>query len=38
MGHRASGPLQHTYCILFRSLDRHEVMVQISGGSVKLGR
>jgi hypothetical protein len=25
------------YCILFRSLHRHEVMVQILGGSVELG-
>jgi hypothetical protein len=38
-GAQGTGGLLHyiLYCILFRSLHRHELMVQISGGNVKLG-
>ena len=39
MGHKAQGgfTLHNIYCVLFRSLHRHEDLVQSSGGSVKLG-
>jgi hypothetical protein len=38
MGHKAQGHIHYIfYCIVFRSLHRHDVMVQILAGSVLLG-